>query len=121
MRWVAHGLAMSAVAVTLAVSAIGQQAFVMEQNIARALDPALIPPGGHSGFDVSYGLTLGDDAIPELVAALDRLPPTERAQALAELRYRRDFAALDPAPESPFAWNLARQRAREALARLPAE
>ncbi|HUQ43242.1 MAG TPA: hypothetical protein VM451_02360, partial [Candidatus Limnocylindria bacterium] len=61
------------------------------------------------------------DAIPALVAALDRLPPSDRARALEELRYRRAFIALDPAPESPLAWNLARQRAREALAQLPSE
>ena len=41
------------------------------------------------GFDLEYGLTLGDDAIPELVAALDSLPPYERSVALHELRRRQ--------------------------------
>ena len=49
MRWLPHGLAMSAAAITLAVSAIGPQAFVMHQNVARALNPGLIAPGGHTG------------------------------------------------------------------------
>jgi hypothetical protein len=121
MRWVAHGLAGSAVAITLLVSVIGPQAFVMEQNIARALEPALIPPGGHSGFDLDYGLTLGDDSTPALVAALDRLPPSDRMNALAELWARRRDLAADATTTSPFAWNLSRERARSALASLPAE
>jgi two-component system, OmpR family, sensor histidine kinase BaeS len=121
MRWIAHGLAMTAVAVTLVVTGIGPQAFVMEQNIARVLDPRLVQPEGHSGLDLTYGLTLGDDAVPHLVAALDALPPAERARALEELRFRRDLGALNPTATSPFAWNLARERAREALARLPSD
>jgi hypothetical protein len=119
MRWVAHGLAISAVAITLAVSAIGPQAFVMQQNIARALDPALVPPGGHTGLDVEYGLTLGDDTIPALVDALPRLSPTDAAQALWELQNRKVDLAQDDAAKSPVAWNLAREQARAALERVP--
>ena len=121
MRWLAHGLAAAGVAITLAVSAIGPQAFVMDQNLARVLNPALVPPGGHSGFDVGYGLSLGDDAVPSLVAALPALPPEDRALVLQQLRFR-------PAPEAQLgepdasgwqSWNLSRLRAREALATLP--
>jgi hypothetical protein len=120
MRWVAHGLAASAVVVTLVVSAIGSQAFVMEQNIARVLDPALVPEGGHTGFDLDYGLTLGDDAIPALVAALDRLPDDVRARALYELGLRRTTLESYAGPDHWQAWNLSRERAREALLRVPA-
>jgi two-component system sensor histidine kinase BaeS len=119
MRWVAHGLAISAVVITLAISAIGPQAFVMDQNIARALDPGLVPAGGHSGFDLDYGLTLGDDSIPALVAALDRLPSGDRMNALAELWARRHDLETDGTTSSPFAWNLSRERARAALVNLP--
>lgn len=123
MRWLPHGLAMSAVAVTLAVSALGPQAFVMSQNLARVRDPGLVAVDGHSGFDAGYGLTLGEDAIPDLVAALDSLLPVERALVLRQLRLRQADMADDPASANPLSWNLswnlARERAREALANLP--
>lgn len=115
MRWIAHGLAGSAVAITLLVSVIGPQAFVMDQNLARVLHPELVPPGGHSGFDAEYGLSLGDDTVPALVAVLDRLPPLERAQAVASLDARRRETAAARGAGSPFAWNLARERAKAAL------
>jgi hypothetical protein len=119
MRWVAHGLAISAVAITLAVSAVGPQAFVIRQNIARALDPGLVPPGGHTGLDVEYGLTLGDDTIPALVDALERLPPTQRGQVIWELQNRKVSLAHDDGATSPFGWNVAREQARAALERVP--
>lgn len=116
MRWLAHGLAVSAVAVTLAVSAIGPQAFVIDQNIARALDPLLVPEGGHSGLDLDYTLTLGDAAIPPLVAVLDRLPPDVRARAAYELGLRRTtLDAYAGPPDGWQSWNLSRERARQAL------
>ena len=119
MRWIAHGLAAGAVAITLAVSAVGPQAFVIEQNIARTLNPSLVPQGGSTGFDVDYGLTLGDDTIAPLVAVLDRLPPAERKQALRELGTRQRLYEIDDGAKSPLAWNLSRERARAALAQLP--
>lgn len=118
MRWIAHGLAASAVAITLLVSAIGPQAFVMDQNLARLLHPELVPVGGHSGFDEEYGLTLGDDAVPALVAVLDRLPPLARQDALASLETRQQLFEIDAASRHPLAWNAARERARGALDRL---
>jgi len=125
MRWLPHALAGSAIAVTLAVSALGPQQFVTHQNVARVLDPSLVAPGGYAGFDVDYVLTLGDDAIPELTAALDRLPSYERSRTLERLRQRAAELAdeeafeRDQGPASVFAWNLARERARAALASLP--
>jgi hypothetical protein len=119
MRWLPHALAMSAVGVTLAVSAIGPQAFVMHQNVARALDPGLVAPGGSAGLDIDYGLSLGDDAIPELVAALPALPDDQRGFLTTSLQVRRDELAAETRDESPLAWNLARMRAREALSSLP--
>jgi hypothetical protein len=120
MRWLPHALAGSAVAVTLAFSAIGPQAFVMHQNLARAVDHSLVAPGGFVGFDLEYGLTLGDDAMPDLVAALAVLPPVERHTLLVRLQQRRAELALDPVTARPMSWNLARERARAALADLPA-
>ena len=120
MRWLPHALAMSAVGVTLAVSAIGPQAFVMHENVARFLDPSRVAPGGWAGLDVAYGMRLGDDAIPDLVAVLPALPAIERSFLLAALQVRRDELASEARTESVLSWNLARTRAREALATLPA-
>jgi hypothetical protein len=116
MRWLPHGLAASAAAVTLAVSALGPQAFVMQQNVARVLDPSLVPAGGHSGLDLEYGLTLGDDAIPALVSALAALPRPDDSTLLYELDQRRQELEREAAQAGPLEWNLARERAREALA-----
>ncbi len=120
MRWLPHGIAMSAIAITLVVTGLGPQAFVMHQNLARALNPGLVPPGGRTGLDLQYGLTLGDDAIPDLVAALHVLPASEGTILLDQLRTRRADLEREAAAGSPLSWNLARERAREALARLPA-
>jgi hypothetical protein len=120
MRWLAHGLAGSAVAVTLLVSAIGPQSFVMDQNIARAIDSSIVPEGGHSGLDIEYTLTLGDDAIPALVAALDRLPQDVRDRAAYELGVRRTTLDAYAGPADGWqSWNLSRQRARESLRQVP--
>jgi hypothetical protein len=119
MRWLPHGIALAAVAITLAVTALGPQAFVMHQNLARVLDPGLVPPGGHSGIDLQYGMTLGDDAIPDLVAALAIVPAPEGSTLLYQLHLRREELEREATGESPLSWNLARERAREALARLP--
>jgi hypothetical protein len=121
MRWLPHGLAMGAAAVTLAVSALGPQAFVMHENLARALDPGLVAPGGHAGLDVGYGASLGDDAIPDLVVALGYVSDGDRQTLLFLLRLRRHELDAEAAGAGPLSWNLARTRARAALAELPAE
>jgi len=78
-----------------------------------------VPPGGHAGLDAGYLGILPDDAIPVLVEALPDLPEPERGDVLRLLEERRLELATDPAFASPVAWNLGRERAREALATLP--
>jgi hypothetical protein len=119
MRWLPHGIAMSAAAVTLVVSALGPQAFVMHQNLARVLDPSLVSPGGHPGLDLAYAISLGDDGIPDLVSALALVPAPERALLRAQLEERRAALEREAAEAGPLSWNLARERARSALAQLP--
>jgi hypothetical protein len=119
MRWLVHGLAMAAIAITLGVSVLGPQAFVTDQNVARVLDPTLVPPDGYPGLDSEYLLSLDDDAIPTLVAALDALGPADRLEVLAALTARRDELVAEAAEGGIASWNLARERAREALATLP--
>jgi hypothetical protein len=119
MRWLVHGLAAGAVAITLGVSGLGPQAFVTDQNLARVLDPSLVPPDGYPGLDLEYLLTLNDDAIPALVASLDALGPSIREKVLVALAARRDELAAEAAETGPASWNLARERARELLSTLP--
>jgi two-component system sensor histidine kinase BaeS len=119
MRWLVHGLAIAAVAVSLGVSSLGPQAFVTSQNVARVLDPSLVPPDGYPGLDLEYLLTLDDDAIPALVSSLDALAPSVREKVLAALAARRDELAAEVARAGPVSWNLAREQARELLATLP--
>ena len=118
MRWLPHGLAMSAIAATLVVSAIGPQAFVMRENLARVLDPTQVAPGGEAGIDLAYGMTLGDDAIPDLVAALAVVPARQGSILLRQLELRREELEREAATAGPLSWNLAREQARAALARL---
>jgi len=119
MRWLVHGLAIAAVAITLGVSGLGPQAFVTGQNVARVLDPSLVPPDGYPGLDLEYLLTLDDDAIPALVASLDALGPSGREKVLVALVARRDELAAEAVRAGPVSWNFARERARALLSTLP--
>ena len=119
MRWLVHGLALAAIAVTLVVTAIGPQAFITHENLARALDPTLVPPEGYSGLDAGYMAELGDDAIPEIVAAWPRLDAASRAALRPALEDSARRLTQDPSTTAWPAWNLAREEARSALLRFP--
>ena len=118
-RWSLHALGLGALVVVVAVNLVGPHAFVADQNVARAIDPSLVPAGGRSGLDAQYVLSLSDDAVPTLVAALPRLPEPNRSLIEEGLRQRAVALATEPALRSPSAWNLARMQAREALDTLP--
>ena len=118
MRWLLHGLAMAAVVVLVGINLVGPSRLIAEQNVARVLDPTLVPSDGKSGLDVAYALRLGDDAVPALVAALPALEPADRAALLSRLQSRRDELAAVVTTGWP-AWNLGRELARRSLAALP--
>jgi hypothetical protein len=118
MRWLLHGLAISAVAVLVAINVVGPSRVIAEQNVARLLNPALVPPDGRAGLDLRYARVLGDDAVPALVAALPALGGASRTELLLLLEQRRDDLA-DPLMSAWPSWNLGRERARDALASLP--
>jgi hypothetical protein len=63
-------------------------------------------------FDAVYLATLSDDAMPSLIAALDELPPAERAVVVAEVCRR------EPPPSGPVSLNVSRTRARHHLTRV---
>ncbi|HET9522270.1 MAG TPA: DUF4173 domain-containing protein [Candidatus Limnocylindrales bacterium] len=114
LRWIAHLMAMSAVVVLVVVNVVGAQRHVAEQNVARLLNPGLVPEDGRAGIDLEYLRYLGDDAIPAFVEALPALDPYDQGLVTDELRDRwRELNELE-ATAWP-AWNLARERARDAL------
>ena len=118
MGWLLHGLAIAAVAVLVGLNLVGPSRLIAEQNVARVLDPSLVPSDGMAGLDVTYALRLGDDAIPALIAALPALAPDDRSELTLRLLMRRD-ALREPGETDWPSWNLGRQAAREALATLP--
>ncbi len=96
---------------------IGPVRIINEQNVARVLDPDLVPPMGRSGLDELYALSLGDDAVPSLVRVL---PAVDRTQArlLAEsLGWRLDELLHDDGLNAWQAWKAGRASARDALER----
>jgi len=119
MRWLGHGLAVIGVVALIGLNAVAPAAFVAERNLERVIDPSLVPADGHTGLDAGYLGVLPDDAVPVLVDALPALPEAERLDVTRLLRDRRLELATDPAFASPAAWNLGRERAREALSTLP--
>lgn len=116
MGWLAHGLAIGGVAITLAISAIGPQSFITDQNLARALDPSLVPAGGHAGLDAEYLAGLGDDAIPAIVAALPRLDSASQLALRDAVHARVERLVVEHGDSDWQAWNLSRENARFVLA-----
>lgn len=101
--------------IALVVNAIGPQAFVASQNLARAMNPSLVPADGQTGLDAYYLGSLGDDVIPVLVNAVATLPERERAEIEAILRRRAHELTSEQQRLGWPSWNLARERALEAL------
>jgi Domain of unknown function (DUF4173) len=116
-RWLPQLIVGAGLCVAFVCNVVGPQAFVAGQNIQRALNPALVAPGGKTGLDVDYLETLGADALPALVAARDALP--------ADIQQEVDFVLSHEAAQLQRAeskvswpsWNLSRQWAADALAR----
>ena len=114
LRWIAHLMAISAVVVLVVVNVVGAQRHVAEQNVARLLNPALVPTDGRAGLDLEYLRYLGDDAIPALVLALPALDAYDQNLVAEQLGFRwRELS--EPESTAWPAWNLARERARDAL------
>jgi hypothetical protein len=114
MRWLPHAMTIAAVLVLAVVNVIGPVRLVADENVARLLDPGRVPPDGRRGLDVEYMLTLTDDAVPALVAALPALSGDDRAGVQSWLEDRRIELGRPETTSWP-AWNLARAEARRAL------
>jgi hypothetical protein len=115
VRWIGHALLAAGLAVGLALNVLGPARFITEQNVARVLDPSLVPAHGRSGIDTSYAISLGDDRIPDLVRVLPALDGSEAGFVRDELRRRLGELRSEPALRTWQAWNLGRQRALSAL------
>ena len=116
-QWTLHVLGIMTVMTVGGMNLIGPQAYVTDRNLERAIDPSLVPSGGRSGLDADYLISLGDEAVPAVIAALDRLPDAGDQGALEVFLLRRAAVLReDPSLAGWPSWNLARERAREALA-----
>jgi hypothetical protein len=100
--------------VAVACNLIGPQAFVTQQNVNRAIDPALVAPGGQSGLDVGYLSSLDGDAIRVLAGSVNSLPDDLRPSVAAALSDARMSLEADAQRGWP-SWNYARQTALDAL------
>ncbi len=119
MHWLGHGLVVIGVVALLGLNAVAPAAYVAARNVERAINPSLVPADGHVGLDSGYLGVLPDDAVPVLVGALPALPAPERQDMLTLLATRKSELASNPAFDSPAAWNLGRERARDSLSTLP--
>ena len=97
---------------------MGPARLIAHENVARLLDPSLVPADGRTGLDVRYARLLGDDAVPALVTALPALGSPDRADLLGQLESRRADLAGGSTVGWP-SWNLGRELARQALGALP--
>ena len=113
--WTLHALGILVVATLAGMNLVGPQAYVAERNLERAIDPTLVPPGGRSGLDREYLASLGDEAIPAVVASFDRLSPADQAGLAAFLERRDRNLATDPSLQGWPSLNVTRERAHAAL------
>jgi hypothetical protein len=114
-RWVLQLVVGAGLMVAVVCNVIGPQAFVTDQNLQRAIHPELVAPGGETGLDLDYiGYLAGADTVPVLISARDQLSPSEQALVNEILDERAGELRDDSARGWP-SWNLARQRALDAL------
>ncbi len=114
-RWLLHGMIALSIVFGLAFNVIGPVRFIAERNVERAMNPALVPPDGHSGLDVYYLASLGTDADIVLAEAIGQLPPPVRQATEAALRDNALWVAEDPDNRAWQAWNYSRELARALL------
>ncbi|HYI66250.1 MAG TPA: DUF4173 domain-containing protein [Candidatus Limnocylindrales bacterium] len=115
VRWIGHVLIGGALAIGLALNLIGPVRFISEQNVARVLDPGLVPADGSSGLDELYAISLADDALPALARVLPALEDGDAAYLAEALGWRLAELRRDEGLNAWQAWNAGRAAARAAL------
>jgi hypothetical protein len=111
-----HVLGILVLVALAGMNVVGPQAYVADRNLERAIDPNLVPPGGRSGLDAAYLASLGDEAVPAVTVAYDRLGPADRVRLLGFLGQRAAVLDQDSTLQGWAAFNLTRERARAAIA-----
>jgi Domain of unknown function (DUF4173) len=112
-RWLGPAIVTSALVTILVLNVMNPEALVAQRNVDRA------KAGGK--IDVGYLVTLSDDAVPTLVAALPDLPEPERdTTRTAICRRRRDHATgtATDADRDALDFNLSAHRAAESQEQL---
>jgi hypothetical protein len=117
-RWLGHVMAVIGLVSLIGLNVLAPASFVAERNLQRIIDPSLVPPDGEAELDTEYLGVLPDDAVPALVAALPHLSGSDSFRVRWGLDRRRR-ALEGTTTTTPFAWNLGRERAREALRTVP--
>lgn len=115
MAFVAPPLVAAAVAVGLCVNVIGPSGHIARANLARVIDPTGLPDDTQRLLDVWALWSLGDGAVPDIVARYDAVPQRDRGGVFNVLHQHTRWRDLSRAPDWR-AWNLDRERARAALA-----
>jgi hypothetical protein len=114
MAFVAMPLAFAGVLVALSVNVIGPSGYIARANLERVIDPSGLPDDAQRALDIGTLWSLGDGAIPELVARLDDLPTQERIAIADRLRGTLRWRNVDGEVDWRGA-NVDRERARRAL------
>lgn len=115
VRWIGHVLIGGALAIGLALNLIGPVRFISEQNVARVMDPRLVPADGRSGLDELYAISLADDALPALARSLSAFEDLDSAYLAGALGWRLEELRNDDGLNAWQAWNAGRAAARDAL------
>jgi hypothetical protein len=115
VRWIGHVVIVTALVIGMALNVIGPVRFITEQNVARVLDPSLMPARGQSGLDEAYAAGLGDDAIPSLIRALPELDQRSAGYLRDQLDFRLEQLRHQSGLNAWQAWNAGRTAARDAL------
>jgi hypothetical protein len=114
-RWLLHFMVIVSVLFGVGFNLIGPVRFIAEQNVARAVDPSLVPPGGETGLDVYYLSSLGTDADIVMANALPQLPPAEAVEVSAALTDSAVHLAEQPYGDAWPGWNYSRETAKGLL------
>ena len=121
VRLMGHVLLTTAMGIGLVLNLIGPVRFITEQNVARVLDPSLVPARGSHGLDGIYATSLGDDAIPQLIRGLPAMDEPAASYVREMLRFRLEELRGQEGLNAWQAWNAGRASARDALEAARAE
>jgi hypothetical protein len=107
-KWLLHGMVVLSVVFGIGFNLIGPVRFIAEQNVARAIDPSLVPPDGETGLDVYYLSWLGTDADIVMTESIDQLPLQEQDEVESVLEFTAEELGGNPYLHAWQGWNLSR-------------